>query len=82
MRLNTRPSVCEIVLHHQRLGRARQPGNQAVASHEQRNQNLIEHVLLADDYLPHLRENILAHALEAFHAISKFGGVKIELRCC
>ncbi len=52
-----------------------------MAPHEQRNQNLIEHILLADNYLPHLRENIFAHPLEAFHAISKFGGVKIELRC-
>ena len=53
-----------------------------MAPHEQRNQNLIEPLLLADNYLPHLRENIFAHPLEAFHAISKFGGVKIELRCC
>ena len=36
---------------HQRLGRAGQAGDQAVAADEQRDQDLVEHLLLADDDL-------------------------------
>ncbi len=41
--------------HHQRLRRAGQAGDQAMAADEQRDENLVEHFLLADDDLADLR---------------------------
>ena len=40
---------------HQRLGRAGQAGDQAMAADKQRDQNLVEHFLLSDDDLADLR---------------------------
>ena len=40
--------------HHQRLRGAGKTGDQAMAADEERGENLIEHLLLADDDLPHL----------------------------
>ena len=61
---------------HQRLRRARQPGDEAVAADEQRDEDLLEHVLLADDDLVHLREDVVSHRVKVFDALFQFGGVE------
>ena len=55
--------------HHQRLGGAGQAGDQAMAADKQRGQNLVQHLLLADDYLAHLGENAITHRIKAFDAL-------------
>ena len=40
--------------HQQRLGRAGQAGDQAMAADEQRDHDLLEHFFLADDHAPDL----------------------------
>ncbi len=55
--------------HQQRLGRAGQAGDQAVAADEQRDQDLIEHLLLADDHFPHLPDDLVASGLETLDAL-------------
>ena len=50
---------------HQRLRRAGKARDQAVAADEQRDENLIEHFVLADDDLADLREDAVAHRLES-----------------
>ena len=64
---------------HQRLRRAGQAGDQAMAADEQRDQNLVEHFLLSDDDLADLGENVVAHRLKAFDALLQFRGIRIEL---
>ena len=34
------------------------PGDQAVAAHEQRDHDLLQHLLLAHDHAPHLRHDL------------------------
>ncbi len=51
--------------HHQRLRRARHAGQQAMAADEERDQDLVEHFLLADDHFAHLLEDLLAHRSES-----------------
>ena len=69
MRLNTRPSVCAMVLTISVLAVPGQPGNQAMSADEQRGQDLIEDLILSDDHLPDLRENALARGLKPFDAL-------------
>ena len=64
---------------HQRLRRARQAGDQAMAADEERNENLVEHFFLADDHLADLAENVVAHGLKAFNAFFQFRGIRVEL---
>ena len=64
---------------HQRLRRAGQAGDQAMAADEQRDQNLIQHFLLSDDHLADLGEDVVAHRLKAFDALFQFCGIRIEL---
>ena len=58
------------------------PGDQAMAADEQRDQNLVEHLLLADDDLADLSENVVAHGLKAFDALLQFRGVQIQFSEC
>ncbi len=71
-RLGNRPD-------HQRLRRAGQTGNQAMAAYKQRDENLVEHFLLSDDDLADLREDVVPHRLKAFNALFQFRGIGIEL---
>ena len=57
--------------HQQRLGGARQAGDQAMAAHEQRDHHLLEHLLLADDHAPHLAHNFRLHLAEAVDAAAQ-----------
>ena len=68
--------------HHQRLRRSRHTRNQAMATHEQCNQYLVEHVLLPDDHLPHLRQDSVAHRLEALNAPLQLRRVFVQSRHC
>ena len=43
--------------HQQRLGRAGQAGDQAVAADEQRGEDLVDDLLLADDHFLHLPDD-------------------------
>jgi hypothetical protein len=45
----------------QRLGQSGHPHDQAVAAHEQREQHLLDHRLLADDALAQLHGDLAAH---------------------
>ena len=64
---------------HERLRRAGQAGDQAMAADKQRDQNLVEHFLLSDDHLADLGENVVPHRLKAFDALLQFHGIRIEL---
>ena len=44
--------------HQQRLGRAGQTGDQAVAADEQRDHHLLHHFFLADNHSPDLPDNL------------------------
>ena len=49
---------------HQRLGQARHADQQAVAAGEQGDQQLLDHLPLADDHLRQLRSNLLIRCLQ------------------
>ena len=51
--------------HHQCLRGARHARQKAVAADKDRNQNLVEHLLLSHDDLSHLIQDLLAHCMEA-----------------
>ena len=63
---------------HQRLRGAGKPRDQAMAADEERDENLIEHFLLADDHLADLAENAVAHRMKAVDAFLQFHGVQIH----
>ena len=63
---------------HQRLRRAGQAGDQAVAADEERDQDLVEHFVLPDDDLAHLREDAVAHRVKALDALLEFSGVQVD----
>ena len=65
MRLKDRPSALRQRAHQQRLGRARQAGDQAVPAHQQREQQLLHHFVLADDQLAHLAPDRIETRAEA-----------------
>ena len=56
MRLNDRFSARRQRADHQRLGQARHAFQQAVPAAEQRDQQLLDHLVLADDHLGELLE--------------------------
>ena len=60
MRLKLRSRICGQRLDQQRFRQARHAGDQAVPAAEQRNQHLIDDVVLADDDLTQLVEDSLA----------------------
>jgi hypothetical protein len=49
----------------QGLGQARHTRDNAVASHEERDQHLLDHVVLADDQLAQLAHDAVAALLHA-----------------
>jgi hypothetical protein len=55
-------------LDEQRFREARHAGDQAVAAGEQRDEHLIDDLVLADDDLAQLRENTLASRRDFFSA--------------
>ena len=64
MRLNVRSMAVGQRADHERLGQPRHADEQAVALGEQRDQQLFEHVLLADDDLGALGQDALAALAE------------------
>jgi hypothetical protein len=63
---------------HQRLRGAGQAGDQAVAADEERGEDLVDDLLLADDDLANLAENAVAHGVKAVDAFLEFRGVEIH----
>ena len=59
----------------QRLGGARQTGDEAVAADEQRDHYLLDHFFLADDHPANLADNVVMHVLEALDPLLQFGGI-------
>jgi hypothetical protein len=49
-----------------------------VSTHEQRNQYLVEHLVLADDDLSNLRKNAVADSMEAVNAFLQLCGIRVE----
>ncbi len=80
MRLNVRPSALRQRAHQQRLGRARQAGDQAMAADEQRDQQLLDDFVLADDELAHLGADLPEGRLETLDQRSRF--LAFELVLC
>src|SRR5579864_1091191 len=64
--------------HQQRLGGARQPGDQAVAAHEKPDHDLLEDFFLADNHTPNLADNLRFHFTEPRDAAFQF--FRIQLR--
>ena len=63
----------------QRLGRSGQAGDQAVAADEQRDHDLLQHLLLADDDAPDLLDDLRLHFAESRDPLLQLIGVR--LRC-
>ena len=63
--------------HHQRLRRAGQAGDQAMPADEQRDQDLLQDLVLPDDDLANLLEDAIPHAVEALHALLQVVGVQL-----
>ena len=78
MRLKTRPSVCAIVRTISVFAVPGKAGDQAVAADEQRDEDLVEHFFLPDDHLADLREDAVAHRMEAIDALLQLRGVEID----
>ncbi len=76
MRRNSRPSVWRERPDQQRLGGARQAGDQAMAADEQRDHHLLDHFVLADDHAPHLGDDVVPYFLEPRDAVLQLGGVE------
>ncbi len=72
MRLNSKPKRLRDRADHQRLRRAGKPRDQTMATNKQRDQNLIEHIFLPDDYLANLAKDAVAHRMKAFDAFLQF----------
>ena len=66
--------------HHQRLGGAGQAGDQAMPTDKERGKDLVQHILLADDYLAHLGENAITDRIEPFDALLQLGCVLAKFR--
>ncbi len=68
--------------HHQSLRRARQACNQTVAAHEERDQHLVQNLVLAHDHLAHLLDDAFAHRVKAFDALLELCCVRIQVGKC
>ena len=55
--------------HHQRFGGARHAGQQHMAAHEERDQHLVDHLVLPHDDLAHLPHNALAHRVKSLNML-------------
>ena len=78
MRLNDRFSVRDKRADHQRLGQSRHTFQQTMAAAEQRDQQLLDHLLLPDDHLGQLAHDLLA----GFPQFADGGRVQLAaLRC-
>ncbi len=49
-----------------------------MAADKQRDQNLVQHILLAHDHLAHLGQNSVAHRVKAFDALLQLSCVRIQ----
>ena len=74
MRLNFRSSTCASVCDEQRLGQPRHADQDAVAADEEREQHLLEHVVLPDDQLAQLAEHAVAAFLQPVGESDVVGG--------
>ena len=72
MRLNVRPSAFASVRTSKRLGRARHARDQAVAADEQRHQQMLDDVVLADDDLANFRADLPEGRLEILDQRPRF----------
>ena len=66
--------------HHQRFRRAGQTGDQAMAADKKRDEDLIEHLVLPDDDLPHLGQDAVADRMEPFNALLQLGCILAKFR--
>ena len=66
--------------HHQRLGRAGQAGDQAMPADKERDQDLVQNIVLADDHLAHLGQDAVADRVEAVDALLQLGCVLAKFR--
>ena len=55
--------------HHQRLGGAGQAGDEAMAADKQRDEDLVEDLILADDDLAYLGEDSIAYRVKSLDAL-------------
>ena len=55
--------------HHQSFSRTGQARDQAMPTDKQRSEDLIEHLILADDDLAHLGKDAVADRIEPFDAM-------------
>ena len=62
--------------HHQRLSRAGQARDQAMAADKQRDQNLFQHLFLSDNHLSNLFEDLVARLLKALNTRLEFRRIK------
>ncbi len=51
-----------------------------MAADEQRDENLVEHFLLADDHLADLSEDAVAHGVKPVDALLQFCGIQIRVQ--
>ena len=66
--------------HHQCLRGAGHAGDKAMAADKQRDQHLLQHILLADDHLAHLLHDSFAHCVEAIDALLEFNCILCSIR--
>ena len=70
-------------VHEQRLGEARHADDQGVAAGEQRDEHLLDDVVLADDELPELAEDLLVTGAEIVREGNVVRAGESDLfRCC
>ena len=82
MRLNVEVEDVGERLDQQRLGQAGHAGDQAVAAGEQRDQHLLDDLVLADDDLAELGEDPLAAFGDALRAaVAIVGLVHVRVVC-
>ena len=68
--------------HHQRLGGTGETGDQAVATHQQRGQDLVESLVLADDHLADLRQDLARTALNRSTRVASAVASRLEISVC
>ena len=85
MRLNCEGQGVGQRANHQRLGQARHADQQAMPAGEHRHQQLLDHLLLADDDLGQLGGDLLIRLVQAVHGLQVVVGWHaiycIRVRC-
>ena len=81
MRENFRSSTRAMRVDEQRLGQARHADDQAVAADEQRQQHLLDDVLLPDDQLAQLADDLIAADLHPVGQRDVIGRIQVAGPC-